>query len=173
MYRTDRLQYLKDTVSSNSFKMGFKLVRGAYMEKERLRATEMNYVSPIQPDKDSCDKDYNSAVNYCLDNISNVSIMAGTHNENSSMLLVKRMQEMNLSPNDGRIYFSQLLGMSDHISFNLAKEGYNVAKYMPYGPIASVLPYLSRRAQENSSVKGQAGRELSLIKTELRRRKIL
>lgn len=173
MYRTDRLQYLKDTVSSNSFKMGFKLVRGAYMEKERLRATEMNYVSPIHPDKDSCDKDYNSAVNYCLDNISNVSIMAGTHNENSSMLLVKRMQEMNLSPNDGRIYFSQLLGMSDHISFNLAKEGYNVAKYMPYGPISSVLPYLSRRAQENSSVKGQAGRELSLIKTELRRRKIL
>lgn len=175
-YRHDRLEYLKKLHQKTSDKkiiLGIKLVRGAYMEKERLRAIEMNYPSPIQLTKEKSDQDYNLALNYCIDNIQNIHICAGTHNEESSYHLASIMKEKGINNEDERIYFSQLLGMSDHISFNLAKAGYRVAKYVPYGPVKSVLPYLIRRAQENSSAKGQAGRELSLIESELKRRKLL
>ena len=143
------------------------------MEKERKRAKDMGYTSPIQPDKKGSDDDYNQALELCIKNISNVSICAGTHNEQSSMLLVDLMHKNNIQPNDKRVYFAQLLGMSDHISYNLSMSGYNVAKYVPYGPVKEVLPYLLRRAQENTSVKGQTGRELSLIIKEKKRRKAL
>jgi proline dehydrogenase len=173
MYRHDRLSYLKETFEKSitgNFLVGAKLVRGAYMEKERKRAEEMHYPSPIQPDKASTDKDYNEALRFCIEHIDRISICAGTHNENSSALLVQLMAEKNIAPNDKRIYFSQLLGMSDHISYNLSLNGYNVAKYVPYGPVKEVLPYLIRRAQENTSVKGQTGRELNLIIKEKKRR---
>lgn len=171
LYRHDRLEYLKNQIESTSYFLGFKLVRGAYMEKERLRAAELGYADPIQPDKASTDRDYDAAVALCLHNKDRVSLCAGTHNENSSMLLARQMEEHELQMSDSRIYFSQLLGMSDHISFNLANAGFNVAKYVPYGPVTAVIPYLTRRAQENSSVAGQMGRERSLIETELKRRK--
>jgi proline dehydrogenase len=176
MYRTDKNKYLEDCYRhavSNNYLLGLKLVRGAYMEKERERALKMHYPSPIQPDKATADKDYDDALRFCVDHIDRISICAGTHNEKSSQLLLKLMSEKKLPANHPRIWFSQLYGMSDHISFNLAKEGYNVAKYVPYGPVAYVLPYLIRRAQENTSVKGQTGRELALIVTEKKRRKIL
>lgn len=172
MYRHDRVSYTKRLLSiaeANQFQIGLKIVRGAYMEKERERALQMGYPSPIQPDKESSDKDFNDAVYFCLGN-QRISICAGTHNEDSSLKLTQWMQEKNIAKDDPRIFFAQLLGMSDHISFNLAASGYNVAKYVPYGPVLAVLPYLSRRAQENSSVKGQVGRELGLIKQELQRR---
>lgn len=172
LYRHDRLAYLKETIQNHSFYMGFKLVRGAYMEKERKRAEANGYSSPIQPNKISADKDYDDAIQFCLNHLQKVSFCAGTHNEESSMKLAKSMDALALAPNDERIWFSQLLGMSDHISFNLANAGYNVAKYVPYGPVSAVIPYLTRRAQENSSVKGQTGRELNLINTELKRRKL-
>ncbi|HPQ08267.1 MAG TPA: proline dehydrogenase family protein [Bacteroidia bacterium] len=174
LYRTDRLEFLKTSVEkARKFKyfFGAKLVRGAYMEKERERAEKMGYPSPIYPDKQSTDNAYNSALSYCVENIDIVSVCAGTHNEYSSQFLVDLMEKKGINKNDKRVFFSQLLGMSDHISFNLAKEGYNVVKYVPYGPVKSVLPYLIRRAQENTSVKGQTGRELSLILKELERRK--
>jgi len=170
LYRVDRLSYLKKQIEENTHFLGFKLVRGAYMEKERARANELKYPDPIQPNKESTDRDYNEALNLCIKNIQKVSICAGTHNEVSSLNGVKWLQEMNVDSTDSRMYFSQLLGMSDHISFNLSNAGYNVAKYVPYGPVAAVIPYLTRRAQENSSVAGQIGRELSLIQTELTRR---
>jgi proline dehydrogenase len=173
LYRSDRLQYLKHSVQhakTNGYHLGAKLVRGAYMEKERKRAVEMNYPSPIQPDKTSTDKDYNLALKLAVDNINMMGLCAGTHNEESSLYLVNLIKEKNIAANDKRIYFSQLLGMSDHISFNLSLNGYNVAKYVPYGPVREVLPYLIRRAQENTSVKGQTGRELSLIMKEKARR---
>lgn len=173
MYRRDRLTYLenllKDAQEKNYF-IGMKLVRGAYMEKERERAEKMGYPSPINDTKDDSDKEYNSALEFCIKHIDRIAICAGTHNENSSALLVKLMQQNNIAPNHPHVWFSQLLGMSDHISYNIAKEGYNVAKYVPYGPIKNVLPYLIRRAQENTSVKGQTGRELSLIIKEKQRR---
>lgn len=171
MYRHDRLEYLKRQISNTTCFLGFKLVRGAYMEKERERAAQMGYPSPIQPDKAACDRDYNEALRVCMDHIDRVSICAGSHNEESSMLLKTLMEENHIEPSDQRIYFSQLLGMSDHISFNLASAGYNVAKYVPYGPVLAVIPYLTRRAQENSSVAGQTGRERRLIMTELKRRR--
>ncbi len=175
LYRHDRLDYLGKlhamSVEYNIY-MGVKLVRGAYMEKERLRAQQNNYPSPIQPDKESSDRDYDESLKFCVNHISNTFICAGTHNEQSSMLLVDLMTANNIAANDERVYFSQLLGMSDHISFNLAAAGYRVAKYVPYGPVKSVIPYLIRRAQENTSAKGQAGRELQLIEKELKRRKI-
>jgi proline dehydrogenase len=173
LYRHDRLNYLKETIElakKEEFIAGAKLVRGAYMEKERQRAIDMHYPSPIQPDKHKTDHDYDEAIRLSIDNIKHISICAGTHNENSSLLLVHLMHERNIEPADKRIYFSQLLGMSDHISFNLSLNGYNVAKYVPYGPVKEVLPYLIRRAQENTSVKGQTGRELNLIIKEKRRR---
>lgn len=173
MYRWDRFAYLKqsyaDAENGNYF-LGLKIVRGAYMEKERERAEEMGYPSPIQKDKKSCDNDYNLALTFCIGYIDKIALCAGTHNEESSILLTKLMAENNLLKDDKRVYFSQLLGMSDHISFNLSKHGYNVAKYMPYGPVKDVLPYLIRRAEENTSISGQTGRELALIIKEKNRR---
>jgi len=174
MYRTDRLAYMKDSIAhakENNYKSGFKIVRGAYMEIERERAMKNNYRSPIQPDKNAADHDYNTALNIALENIENVAVCCATHNEQSTLFLVEWMNERKMPVNHPHIWFSQLYGMSDHISFNLASKGYNVCKYVPYGPVTSVLPYLIRRAQENTSVKGQTGRELSLILLEKRRRK--
>lgn len=174
LYRHDRLAFLKtsfdDAVKYNYY-LGLKLVRGAYMEKERERALKMGYPSPIQPDKASSDKDYNEALHFCIEHIDRINVCAGSHNEQSSMLLTELMAQKGLANNDQRIYFSQLYGMSDHISFNLSSAGYNVAKYLPYGPVKAVMPYLFRRAAENTSVKGQAGRELTLISREVARRK--
>jgi len=171
MYRHDRLAYLKNQIEKTHCFQGFKLVRGAYMEKERKRATEKGYQDPIQPNKEASDKDYDEAVAVCLENIRSVSICIGTHNELSSMKAVELMKAHGIQNNDERIFFSQLLGMSDHISFNLSHHGYNVAKYVPYGPVSAVIPYLTRRAQENSGMAGQMGRELGLITKELQRRK--
>lgn len=174
LYRHDRLAFLKasfDDAVKHNYYLGLKLVRGAYMEKERERAIKMGYPSPIQPDKASSDKDYNEALRFCINHIDKISVCAGSHNEQSSMLLTQLMAEKGLSNNDQRVYFSQLYGMSDHISFNLSSAGYNVAKYLPYGPVKAVMPYLFRRAAENTSVKGQAGRELTLISREVARRK--
>lgn len=176
LYRSDRLAYLRESIQhgkSNGYHIGAKLVRGAYMEKERKRAQEMNYPSPIQPDKESCDRDYNDAIKLCVENIEVMGLCAGSHNESSSLYLIELMKQKNILPADERIYFSQLLGMSDHISYNLSISGYNVAKYVPYGPIKDVMPYLIRRAQENTSVKGQTGRELNLIMKEKARRAAL
>ena len=173
LYRHDRLQYMKDLISrcnSNGKKIGLKLVRGAYMEKEREQALKKNYPDPIQKDKQATDNDFSKALEFCVENIETVSLCAGTHNEKSVLHLTNLMQKKALKNNDSRIWFAQLLGMSDHISFNLSKEGYNVAKYVPYGPIKEVIPYLIRRAEENTSVSGQTGRELSLIKIEVERR---
>lgn len=175
MYRTDRLNYLKESIAhakSNGYISGFKIVRGAYMEKERARAKKLNYTSPIQPDKNSTDRDYNTALKICIDNLENLSMICGTHNEQSNLNLVEWMNEKNISVNHPHIWFSQLYGMSDHLSFNLANKGYNVCKYVPYGPVTGVLPYLIRRAQENTSVAGQTSRELSLIIQEKKRRKL-
>ncbi|HET6224742.1 MAG TPA: proline dehydrogenase family protein [Bacteroidia bacterium] len=173
LYRKDRLAYLKHTfqlASESKYYLGAKLVRGAYMEKERARAAEKGYPSPIHDTKQNTDTDYDAAVLFSIEHADRIAICAGTHNENSSMKLAELMQQKNINPQDKHIYFSQLLGMSDHISYNLANAGYNVAKYVPYGPVREVLPYLIRRAQENTSVKGQTGRELSLIIKEKERR---
>ncbi|HMR45496.1 MAG TPA: proline dehydrogenase family protein [Bacteroidia bacterium] len=174
LYRHDRVAFMKENIAkarSGNYKVGYKLVRGAYMEKERERATTNGYPSPIQPDKAACDHDYNEAVKLCIDNIDMVAVCAGTHNEESSALLTKLMEEKGIANSDERVWFSQLLGMSDHISFNLANAGYCVCKYVPYGPVVSVLPYLFRRAAENTSMSGQMGRELSMITQEIERRK--
>jgi len=141
------------------------------MEKERERALKLGYPSPINSTKNSTDNLFNAAVDYCVRNIDSISVFCGSHNEDSNMLLVKLIDEMKISSNDNRAFFSQLYGMSDHISFNLAANGYNVAKYVPFGSVREVMPYLIRRARENTSVKGQTGRELSLLKQELIRRK--
>ena len=173
LYRHDRLHYMKDLISrcnSNGKNLGLKLVRGAYMEKEREQATKKNYPDPIQKDKQATDNDFTKAIEYCIENIKTVSLCAGTHNEKSILHLIDLMKKSSLKNNDSRICFAQLLGMSDHISYNLSEQGYNVAKYVPYGPIKEVIPYLIRRAKENTSVSGQTGRELSLIKIELENR---
>ncbi len=169
-YRTGRIQHIQEKLSTMTCFLGFKLVRGAYMEKERARALEMKYISPINPDKASTDAEYDGALDLCIKHIDRVTICAGTHNESSSQRLCDLMEQNQLPNNHPHIFFAQLLGMSDHISYNLANAGYNVAKYVPYGPVKAVLPYLSRRAVENSSVKGQVGRELNLINAELKRR---
>lgn len=174
MYRWDRIAYIKEitTISENeNFYLGLKLVRGAYIEKERERAQKMGYEDPMQKDKDSTDRDFNYALKYCIENINRISICCGSHNEKSSLYLTELMKEHNISVNDERVYFAQLLGMSDHISMNLSNANYNVAKYVPYGPVKDVMPYLIRRAEENTSVAGQTGRELSLILKEKARRK--
>lgn len=174
LYRTDRLAFMKKSFEHSQqfgYKPGFKLVRGAYMEKERARALEKNYPSPIQPDKLSCDADYDEALKFCIQHIDKIAICAGTHNEKSSMMLTDLMLLHGIPKDHQHVWFSQLLGMSDHISFNLAKEGYNVCKYVPYGPVEAVLPYLFRRAAENTSISGQMGRELSLLIKERQRRK--
>lgn len=175
LYRHDRLQYLKDAFNraeNGGYFLGLKLVRGAYMEKERARALKMNYPSPIQPDKLSSDRDYNDALRFCMTHINQIAICAGTHNEESCRLLASLMADSNVEPNHPNIWFSQLLGMSDNLSFNLSNAGYNVAKYVPYGPVEAVLPYLIRRAQENTSIAGQMSRELGLILSERKRRKL-
>jgi proline dehydrogenase len=174
MYRTGRINYLKiiqKMAETEGFLIGVKIVRGAYMEKERERAKKLNYTSPIQKDKLSTDMDYDAILLHCMKHINRIAICAGTHNEASTQYLVKLMEEFNIDPGHKNIYFAQLLGMSDHISFNLAKKGYNVAKYVPYGPVKEVLPYLIRRAEENTSVAGQTSRELRLLSAERLRRK--
>jgi proline dehydrogenase len=173
LYRHDRLQFLKDMLIAareRNFILGAKLVRGAYMEKERKRAEELGYPSPIQPDKESCDRDYNSGVELCIDNIDQVALIVASHNEYSNLYATELLKKKGLPFNHPHIHFSQLYGMSDNITFNLAKAGCAVSKYLPFGPIKDVIPYLMRRAQENSSVSGQTGRELGLIKKELKRR---
>lgn len=173
MYRHDRIAFLKKEIEDakmESFHYGVKLVRGAYMEKERERAQLKNYVSPIQPNKIACDKDFNEALEIIVSEIENTALCAGSHNEKSALALVDLMEKFGVPKNDKRIYFAQLLGMSDHISYNLSNEGFNVAKYVPYGPVKEVIPYLLRRANENTSVAGQTSRELGLIIKEKERR---
>ena len=172
-YRHDRLQFLKDCFAAaveRKFILGAKLVRGAYMEKERKRAAEMNYPSPIQPNKESSDKDFDDAVRFCIDNIDKVSLVVASHNEQSNMLAVKLLEKKGLPLKHPHVHWSQLYGMSDNITFNLAKAGCSVSKYLPFGPIKDVIPYLMRRAQENTSIGGQTSRELSLIEKEMKRR---
>ena len=176
LYRKGRIEEILkqiDLARKFGYKIGFKLVRGAYMEKEVLRSLNLNYPNPIHDNKADTDRDYNLALEICFKNRDVVSIMAGTHNEKSCLLLAELIDNNNISKSDDRFWFAQLYGMSDHISYNLANEGFNVAKYLPYGPVKEVLPYLSRRAQENSSVKGQSSRELSLINQEIKRRKAI
>jgi proline dehydrogenase len=173
LYRHDRLAFLKESFAAaekGNYHLGVKLVRGAYMEKERDRAAEKGYPSPIHADKAAVDRDYDEALRFCVAHIDRLAVMAGTHNEQSSLLLARLLEEHGIARNDRRVWFAQLLGMSDNISYNLAEAGYKVAKYVPYGPVRAVLPYLIRRAQENTSVAGQMGRELRLIVEERRRR---
>lgn len=174
-YRWDRLDYLKrlhKQAKSENFKIGIKLVRGAYMEKENDRAQEMGYPSPICGSKAQTDDNFNAVLRFIFENLDDISIFLGTHNEESSLLATEIMKTKSIAPSDDRVWFGQLYGMSDHISFNLAAEGYNVAKYIPFGPVKDVMPYLIRRAEENTSVAGQTNRELELIKKEKKRRKI-
>ncbi|WP_299128719.1 proline dehydrogenase family protein [uncultured Winogradskyella sp.] len=174
-YRWDRLDYLKSLhhrAKVNGFKVGIKIVRGAYMEKERERAEEKNYTSPICKDKQATDNNFNEALKYMLNHLNDMAIFIGTHNERSCYLAMEIMNTLNINKQDNNVWFGQLYGMSDHISFNLAANGYNVAKYIPFGPVKDVMPYLIRRAEENTSVAGQTNRELSLLKTERKRRKI-
>lgn len=175
MYRWDRLDYLKKLhaqAKEEGFYIGMKIVRGAYMEKENKRAEEMGYVSPICISKEATDINYDDAIAYMADHIATMAIFAGTHNEDSSYKLMNIMQQKGLATNDERVWFGQLYGMSDNISFNLAAHGYNVAKYLPFGPVRDVMPYLIRRAEENTSVAGQTSRELNLIGAERKRRKL-
>ncbi len=175
LYRHDRLIFLKESYEkthSKGYLLGAKLVRGAYMEKERNRAAEKGYRSPIQTDKEATDKDYDEAALFCLKHLDGVALFVGTHNEISCLKVAKYMLDNKIPATTDRVYFSQLYGMSDNISFNLAHEGYHVAKYLPYGPVKDVLPYLMRRAQENTSVAGQTGRELALISKEIKRRNL-
>jgi proline dehydrogenase len=175
MYRTSSLPNLKaifaDAVA-NHYYLGVKIVRGAYMEKERERAEKMGYPDPIQPNKEATDNDFNKALEFCIENVNRVSLVCGSHNEYSNLYLTQLLKKHNLPHNDKHVWFSQLLGMSDNISFNLANAGYNVVKYVPFGPVRSVMPYLFRRASENTSVAGQSSRELLMIRKELKRRKL-
>lgn len=174
-YRHDRLDYIKKlhkVAQAGGFKVGVKIVRGAYMEKENERAERMGYPTPICSSKKETDVLFDNTLRYILKNIDDISIFLGTHNESSSLLAVELMQEYGISKDDNRVWFGQLYGMSDHISFNLAAEGYNVAKYIPFGPVKDVMPYLIRRAEENTSVAGQTNRELELLKAEKKRRKL-
>ena len=176
LYRHDRLSYLKEIhqkAIEGGFKIGMKLVRGAYMEKERERALRLGYPDPICASKNETDTLFNEALKYMIRNLADMSIFAGTHNEESTCLLLQLMEEHKIAANDNRIWFGQLFGMSDHISYNLANLGYNVAKYLPYGPVKQVMPYLLRRAEENTSVAGQTSRELQLIKMEMKRRRLI
>ncbi|WNM18389.1 proline dehydrogenase family protein [Flavobacterium capsici] len=175
MYRWDRLDYLKklhQVAKEEGFFIGMKLVRGAYMEKENKRAEEKGYKSPICVSKQATDENYDASVVYMMEHLDKMAIFAGTHNEESSYKLIELMSQKGISPNDSRIWFGQLYGMSDNISYNLAEKGYNVAKYLPFGPVRDVMPYLIRRAEENTSVAGQTNRELNLLKAERKRRKL-
>ncbi|HSU28578.1 MAG TPA: proline dehydrogenase family protein [Chitinophagaceae bacterium] len=172
-YRHDRLNFLRDSLAAakeRNFILGSKLVRGAYMEKERKRAKEKGYLSPIQPDKEATDKDYNTGLAFCIENLDRVGLIVASHNEYSNLLATELLLKKGLPLSHPRVHWSQLYGMSDNITFNLAHAGCSVSKYLPFGPIKDVIPYLMRRAQENTSVKGQTGRELALIKKELKRR---
>lgn len=174
-YRWDRLEYLKQLhkrAKAEGFKIGMKIVRGAYMEKERNRAEEKGYASPICENKNATDDNFNASMSYILGNLKEISIFIGTHNEASCYLAMELMEKYNIAKEDNNVWFGQLYGMSDHISFNLAASGYNVAKYIPFGPVKDVMPYLIRRAEENTSVAGQTNRELSLLKAEKKRRKL-
>lgn len=173
LYRHDRLDFLRKEAGkakAHGYHLGMKLVRGAYMEKERERAEEKGYADPIGADKAAVDADFNEALQFCAKHLDHLAVLVGTHNETSTLLMARLMHEAGLMKNDPRIHFGQLLGMSDNISFNMAAAGYNVVKYVPYGPVRKVLPYLIRRAEENTSTKGQTGRELSLIIAERKRR---
>lgn len=175
MYRHDRLDYLKrlhEEAKKEGFHIGMKVVRGAYMEKENKRAEEKGYPTPICASKEATDINYNNAIRYMVEHLNKMAIFAGTHNEQSSYLLMELMKQNNIAKNDNRVWFGQLYGMSDNISFNLAVHGYNVAKYLPFGPVRDVMPYLIRRAEENTSVAGQTSRELNLISAERKRRKL-
>lgn len=174
-YCWDRLDYLKaehTIAKEKGYKLGYKIVRGAYLEKENERADEIGYRTPMCGSKKETDENFNAIMEYILDNLDDISLFVGTHNEESTYLAMKIMEEKNIDRKDPRVWFGQLYGMSDHISFNLASEGYNVAKYVPFGPVKDVMPYLIRRAEENTSVSGQTNRELSLLKKEKERRKI-
>ena len=174
LYRHDRLAFLKmshEICQQHGIILGVKLVRGAYMEKERERAAAKGYESPIQPDKEATDRDFDAAVDFCLAHLENISVVIASHNEKSNMLAAATMDAKGISKQHPHVHFSQLYGMSDPITFNMAKEGFQVSKYLPFGPIRDVIPYLMRRAQENSSVSGQTGRELSLLTREIARRK--
>ncbi|MGK7392820.1 MAG: proline dehydrogenase family protein [Candidatus Cyclobacteriaceae bacterium M2_1C_046] len=173
MYRHEALNDLRNAhqrATMHRYYLGAKLVRGAYMEKERERAKEMGYKDPIQPNKEATDRDYNKALQFCIDNKQRVSVLNGSHNEYSNKFLAVLMEKHSMPKNDERVWYAQLYGMGDNISFNLAKEGYNVVKYVPYGPVKSVMPYLLRRAEENTSVAGQSSRELQMIRKEIERR---
>lgn len=173
MYRHDMYANLKRAfhyAATHNHWLGVKLVRGAYIEKERDRAEEMGYPDPMQPTKQATDDDFNKALKFCVDNKQRIALCCGSHNEHSNHLLAELMDKYNVKPGDPNFYFAQLYGMSDNISFNLSAAGYNVAKYVPYGPVAAVLPYLFRRAEENTSIAGQTSRELTLIQREIKRR---
>ncbi|WAC02374.1 proline dehydrogenase family protein [Lacinutrix neustonica] len=175
-YRWDRFEFLRashERAKAEGFSLGLKIVRGAYMEKERERAEEKDYKSPICDSKVITDENFNACLKYILSHLDDISIFIGTHNEESTYIALKMMKELNIVKNDSRVWFGQLYGMSDHISFNLSKLGYNVAKYLPFGPVKDVMPYLIRRAEENTSVAGQTGRELALLKKERARRKLV
>lgn len=175
MYRHDKLADLKADhliAKASGYILGVKMVRGAYMEKERKRAEEMGYPSPIQPDKAASDRDYNESLNYCMAHINEIAFVCGTHNEESCRILAGLLDEHSIDHDHPHVYFAQLLGMSDNLSFNLSDAGYNVAKYVPYGPIKAVMPYLFRRAQENTSIAGATSRELGLIIKEKKRRRL-
>ncbi|ATP55391.1 proline dehydrogenase [Pedobacter ginsengisoli] len=175
MYRHDKLADLKADhliAKAAGYILGVKMVRGAYMEKERKRAEEMGYPSPIQPTKEASDIDYNESLRYCIAHIDEIAFVCGTHNEESSRLLAELLDQNKIAHNHPHVYFAQLLGMSDNLSFNLSDAGYNVAKYVPYGPVKAVMPYLFRRAQENTSIAGQTSRELGLIIKEKKRRRL-
>jgi proline dehydrogenase len=174
MYRADMFDNLKKAhkrATEKGYILGIKLVRGAYMEKESERAEEMGYPNPIQISKERTDIDYNAALEFAVENLENMYVCNGTHNQYSNYFLSYMMDKHKVEPNDKRISFMQLYGMSDNISFNLADKGYNVAKYVPYGPVKAVMPYLFRRAEENTAVAGQSSREFSMIKEELQRRR--
>ena len=174
MYRTGRLEYMAqdlERAKSKNYFLGYKFVRGAYMEKERERAAEKNYPDPIQPTKEATDDNYNAAVDFVLENLDRVAAFLGTHNEKSTELAIDKMKTLGLAHDDERLHFGQLYGMSDNITYWLGENKYNACKYLPYGPVKDVVPYLTRRAQENTSVAGQTGRELSLIQKELERRR--
>lgn len=175
MYRWDRMGYivkLHEMAKEEGFKIGAKVVRGAYMEKENDRAEEKGYESPICKNKRLTDENFDAAIDYMMEHLEDFSIFSGTHNEKSTLKLVDLMEELGIESNDGRIWFGQLFGMSDHITYNLAAQGYNAVKYVPYGPVRDVMPYLIRRAEENTSVAGQTSRELALIEKERKRRKL-
>ena len=175
MYRWDRMGYilkLHEMAKEEGFKIGAKVVRGAYMEKENDRAEEKGYESPICKNKRLTDENFDAAIDYMMEHLEDFSIFSGTHNEKSTLKLVDLMEERGIESNDGRIWFGQLFGMSDHITYNLAAQGYNAVKYVPYGPVRDIMPYLIRRAEENTSVAGQTSRELALIEKERKRRKL-